>query len=58
MKGERQVLDYLQDILYYAGAAIRFVEGFPSAEALEADERTLLAVVRALESAEIVAEAT
>ncbi len=49
MKGKRQILDSLRDILYYADAAIRFVEGFSSAEALEADERTLLAVVRALE---------
>ncbi|MDW8068066.1 MAG: DUF86 domain-containing protein [Anaerolineae bacterium] len=49
MKRERQILDYLQDILHYADVAIRFVEEFSSAEALEADERTLLAVVRALE---------
>lgn len=49
MKGERQILDYLGDILHYADAACRFVEGIPSAEALAADERTLLAVVRALE---------
>lgn len=49
MKGEHPVLDYLGDILHYADAALRFVEGIPSAEALEADERTLLAVIRALE---------
>ncbi len=49
MRGERQIADYLQDILHYTDAALQFVEGLPSAEALEDDERTLLAVVRALE---------
>lgn len=49
MKSGRQILDYLEDILHYADAATRFIEGFPSPEALEADERTLLAVVHALE---------
>ncbi|MGQ9501537.1 MAG: HepT-like ribonuclease domain-containing protein [Anaerolineae bacterium] len=41
--------DYLQDIAEYAEKAMRFLEDIPSPEALEKDERTLLAVIRALE---------
>lgn len=41
--------DYLQDVCDYAEKAERFMASIPSAEALASDERTLLAVVRALE---------
>ena len=49
MTSERTSEDYLRDILDYAEKAERFLLGIPSAEALQEDERTLLAVVRALE---------
>jgi len=49
MKHTRRVKDYLLDILDYAEKAMRFMEGISSAEGLQEDERTLLAVVRALE---------
>jgi uncharacterized protein with HEPN domain len=49
MKPARPVADYLRDILVYAEKAIGFVAETPSPEALHEDERTLLAVVRALE---------
>jgi uncharacterized protein with HEPN domain len=49
MKSERFVDDYLRDILDYAEKAIRFLKQIPSAEALRQDEKTSLAVVRALE---------
>ncbi len=49
MTSERTAEDYLRDILDYAEKAERFLTGIPSAEALREDERTLLAVVRALE---------
>jgi uncharacterized protein with HEPN domain len=49
MTSERTAEDYLQDILDYAEKAERFLTETPSAEALREDERTLLAVVRALE---------
>ena len=49
MKPARQVADYVRDILAYAEKAVRFVEEIPSPEVLREDERTLLAVVRALE---------
>jgi uncharacterized protein with HEPN domain len=41
--------DYLRDIFEYAEKAERFMVSVPSAEALARDEKTLLAVVRALE---------
>jgi len=46
---ERASEDYLQDIFDYAEKAERFMSSIPSAEALARDEKTLLAVVRALE---------
>jgi uncharacterized protein with HEPN domain len=49
MKSARTATDFLQDILDYSEKAMRFVEGMPSADALSRDDRTLLAVVRALE---------
>ncbi len=49
MTSKRTAEDYLRDILDYAEKAERFLTGIPSAEALREDERTLLAVVRALE---------
>jgi len=49
MTSERTYEDYLRDILDYAEKTERFLTGIPSAEALREDERTLLAVVRALE---------
>jgi uncharacterized protein with HEPN domain len=49
MTSERTAEDYLRDILDYAEKAERFLTETPSAEALREDERTLLAVVRALE---------
>jgi uncharacterized protein with HEPN domain len=49
VKPVRQVADYLRDILVFAEKAIAFTTETPSPKALQADERTLLAVVRALE---------
>lgn len=49
MKPVRSLADYLRDILVYAERAIEFMAETPSPEALQEDERTLLAVVRALE---------
>lgn len=49
MSAERTVEDYLRDILEYSEKAEHFLEGIPSVEALREDEKTLLAVVRALE---------
>jgi len=46
---ERASEDYLQDTFDYAEKAERFMSSIPSAEALARDEKTLLAVVRALE---------
>lgn len=49
MTTKRVLLDYLQDIRAYAEKAERFLADVSSATALEQDERTLLAVIRALE---------
>ena len=49
MNSERRQEDYLHDILDYAQKAERFLAELPSSEALGADERTLLAVIRCLE---------
>lgn len=49
MRGEREFEDYLRDILDCAEKAERFLEGIPSVSALEKDDRTLFAVIRALE---------
>jgi len=49
MTTDRIFEDYLEDILQYAGKAIRFLEETPALDDLKEDERTLLAVVRALE---------
>jgi uncharacterized protein with HEPN domain len=46
---ERMSEDYLHDVVDYAEKAERFMASIPSAEALARDEKTLLAVVRALE---------
>jgi len=49
MSSERIFEDYLEDILEYAEKAVRFLEETPTVDDLQKDERTLLAVVRALE---------
>ena len=49
MTTERAYEDYLHDILDHAEKAESFLADSPSAEALREDERTLFAVVRALE---------
>ena len=49
MSAERIFEDYLEDILEYAEKAHRFLEETPTVDDLQKDERTLLAVVRALE---------
>lgn len=49
MTTRRQIRDYLQDILEYSEKAMRFAADKPDAAALEADERTFLAIIRALE---------
>ena len=49
MTSERTPVDHLRDILDYAEKAERFLSGIRSVEALRDDERTLLAVIRALE---------
>ncbi len=49
MTSRQTVEDYLRDIVSYADKAMRFLADSPSAAALAQDERTLLAVVRALE---------
>lgn len=49
MSDDRIFEDYLGDILEYAGKAIRFLAETPTLDDLKKDERTLLAVVRALE---------
>jgi uncharacterized protein with HEPN domain len=46
---ERTSEDYLQDVLDYIEKAERFMAPIPNADALARDEKTLLAVVRALE---------
>jgi uncharacterized protein with HEPN domain len=46
---ERTAEDYLRDVVDCAEKAKRFMASLPSAEALARDEKTLLAVVRALE---------
>lgn len=46
---ERTSEDYVQDILDYAEKAMRFMSSASDADALAHDEKTLLAVVRALE---------
>ncbi len=50
MNGKRIFDDYLEDILQYAKKAIRFLDEVPTLDALQQDERPLLAVVRALEN--------
>ena len=49
MSAERIFEDYLEDILEYAEKAHRFLAETPTLDDLKEDERTLLAVVRALE---------
>jgi uncharacterized protein with HEPN domain len=49
MKAGRDYVDYLQDILGHAEAAIGFVATISDSEALAADRRTFWAVIRALE---------
>lgn len=49
MKSGRSYVDYLNDIESHAGKAQGFLEGFASFEEFCQDERTLFAVVRALE---------
>ena len=49
MSADRIFEDYLGDILEYAKKAVHFLEETPTLDALKKDERTLLAVVRALE---------
>ena len=49
MSVERIFEDYLEDILEYAEKAHRFLDKTPTVDDLKDDERTLLAVVRALE---------
>lgn len=46
---QRDVRDYLQDILDYARKAQRFAAGLPSQDALARDEMRFMAIVRALE---------
>jgi len=48
MSEERDISVYLDDIIDAAGKAVRFVEGLSFSD-FESDERTLYAVVRALE---------
>jgi uncharacterized protein with HEPN domain len=45
---EREVRDYIADIAHYAEAAVRLV-GESSLEQVQADERTVLALERAIE---------
>ncbi len=54
IKGSREYVDHLRDIIYAAERAKSFVEGMDYV-AFEADEKTTFAVVRALE---IIGEAT
>lgn len=49
MNPRRLAVDYLRDILDYAEKAVHFLEDISSPEHLQRDEKTLLAVVRALE---------
>lgn len=49
MKGDRDCVDYLRDIVEHAEAAANFVAATPDFEALAADRRTFWAVIRALE---------
>lgn len=49
MKGPRSAVDYLRDILEYSDKATRFAAGIHSTDELAQDDRTLLAIVRALE---------
>lgn len=49
MKGSRDYVDHLRDIVEHAEAAIEFVAALPNHEALAADRRTFWAVIRALE---------
>lgn len=49
MSAYRIFEDYLDDILDYAEKAVHFLDETPTLDALKKDERTLLAVVRALE---------
>jgi len=54
MNAERDYKDYLQDILDSIGKVARFIEGM-TCEQFVADEKTVYAVIRALE---IIGEAT
>ena len=45
---QRDVRDYLQDILYYIATAERLIDGM-TVEEFEKDEKTILAVTRAVE---------
>ena len=54
MKGKREYIDYLRDILDAAEKAERFAAGM-TIDAFERDDKTVFAVVRALE---IIGEAT
>ncbi len=54
MKRKREYIDYLRDILDAAQKAEQFVAGMDVA-AFERDEKTLFAVIRALE---VIGEAT
>lgn len=49
MTAKRLVQDFLQDIRDYAEKAMSFTADMANAQALQRDERTLLAVIRALE---------
>lgn len=49
MTAKRAIEDYLSDIVAYNNKAMAFLADLPSADALEADERTLLALARARE---------
>ncbi|HHR85284.1 MAG TPA: DUF86 domain-containing protein [Candidatus Acetothermia bacterium] len=49
MSADRIFEDYLGDILEYAEKAVGFLAETPTLDDLQKDERTLLAVVRALE---------
>ena len=49
MSADRIFEDYLGDILVYAEKAVGFLAETPTLDDLQKDERTLLAVVRALE---------
>ncbi|MDD2762803.1 MAG: DUF86 domain-containing protein [Opitutaceae bacterium] len=49
MKDRRVFSDYLRDIVQHADAAMEFVAGMGNPAALAQDQRTFMAVIRALE---------